>query len=144
MDCERIIPLAIAQSERLGVESRFDSRVCDFWQSEWGNNFDLIVFANIFHLQNREFAQKLATMAARALAPGGLVCIIDHILDDERNAQTSQNRFALLFAASMLATGGGDAYSLGDYDNWFAEAGLRQVQVFDTPMHRILLATHVS
>ncbi|HTK07069.1 MAG TPA: class I SAM-dependent methyltransferase [Ktedonobacteraceae bacterium] len=144
LDCERIIPLAISQSERLGVESQFSSRVCDFWQDEWGSNFDLILFANIFHLQTRESARTLVTMASRALAPGGLICIVDHILDDERNAQTSQDRFALLFAASMLATGGGDAYSLGDYDRWFAEADLRRVCVLDTPMHRLLLATHAS
>jgi hypothetical protein len=51
-----------------------------------------------------------------------------------------QNRFFRLFAASMLATGGGDAYTVHDYDQWLADAGLRRVALLDTPMHRVLLA----
>jgi SAM-dependent methyltransferase len=142
LDCERIAPLARAQSVRLGVESRFTCRVCNFWEDDWGKNFDLILFANIFHLQNRESARRLIAMASQSLAPGGLICIVDHILDDERNAHSAQDRFALLFASSMLATGGGDAYSSGDYDCWFADAGLKPLGVLDTPMHRLLIATH--
>lgn len=143
LDSERIAPIAREQSVQLGVENRFTSRPCNFWQDDWGSNFDLVLFANIFHLQHRDSSQQLLSLASRALAPGGLICIIDHILDDDRGARSPQDRFALLFAASMLATGGGDAYSLSDYDLWLANTGLQRVCVLDTPMHRILIAAHV-
>lgn len=142
LDCERIAPLAQAQGEQLGVSSRFDCRISDFWQDDWGVDADLILFANIFHLQNQELAQQLVTLAARALAKDGLICIVDHILDDQREADSPQSRFALLFAASMLATGGGDAYTLTDFDHWLSSAGLRRLGVWNTPMHRVLIATH--
>ncbi|HZO76361.1 MAG TPA: class I SAM-dependent methyltransferase [Ktedonobacteraceae bacterium] len=141
LDCERIAPLARAQSIQLNVDSRFTCRVSDFWQDDWGNNYDLMLFANIFHLQHNESAQRLLSIASRSLAPDGLICIVDHILDNERSVHSSQDRFALLFAASMLATGGGDAYSLGDYDRWFEQAGLQRLCVLDTPMHRLLIAS---
>jgi SAM-dependent methyltransferase len=144
LDCERIAPQAHAQSARLGVDTRFTCRVCDFWQDGWEGNSDLILFANIFHLQNHDFAERLIALASQSLSPKGLVCIIDHIVDDDRNAQSPQSRFALLFAASMLATGGGDAYSLSDYDRWLHAANLQRLCVLDTPMHRILIAARAQ
>jgi SAM-dependent methyltransferase len=140
LDVERIVKIAQAQSERLGTQDRFSLVVRDFWKDAWGTDADLILLANIFHLQNPESALTLVRQASEALATGGLLCVIDHVVDEERNAKSSQDRFALLFAASMLATGGGDAYTLRDYDTWFEAHGLRRVQVLQTPMHRILLA----
>ncbi len=84
------------------------------------------------------------SLAARSLAKNGLICIIDHILDEHRSANTPQSRFALLFAASMLATGGGDAYTTKDFDDWLGVAHLRRLEIWNTPMHRILIATHDS
>ncbi|MEU3994119.1 hypothetical protein AB0F24_38320 [Streptomyces platensis] len=78
--------------------------------------------------------------AAKAMASHGLVAIVAHIVDADRNVVAAQDRFALLFVASMATTGGGDAYMVEDYDGWFARRGLRRVSVLETPMHRILLA----
>jgi SAM-dependent methyltransferase len=142
LDAESIVPVAMEQSRRLGVEDRFAVEACDFWKSAWGDSFDVVFFANIFHLQTSEQAQELTGLAAKALAEDGLVVIVDHIVDAERKVATPQDRFAILFAASMTATGGGDAYTLEDYDEWFARSGLKRVKVLETPMHRILFAGH--
>lgn len=140
MDVQRIVPLAVRQSERLNVMSRFSPVTRDFRNEEWGDGFDLVLFANIFHLQTPESARVLARKAGEAVSDGGYVAIVDHIIDDDLDEQSTQNRFFRLFAVSMLATGGGDAYSISEYEKWLAEAGLRRVALLDTPMHRILLA----
>ncbi|WP_433255976.1 methyltransferase family protein [Streptosporangium sp. CA-135522] len=144
LDAPRIIKLAEAQAQRLGVADRFSGMVGDFWADEWGGGFDLIFFANIFHLQTAESAAKLAATAAGSLSERGLVCIADHIVDDLGPTGSQQDRFALLFAASMLATGGGDAYRLSQYDRWLDSAGLKRVGLIDAPMHRILIATRAD
>lgn len=140
MDVQRIVPLAVKQSERLNVRSRFSPVTRDFQNEEWDDGFGLVLFANIFHLQTPESARRLAQKAGKALSDGGFVAIVDHIIDDDLGEQSTQNRFFRLFAVSMLATGGGDAYSMSEYDEWLAGAGLRRVALLDTPMHRILLA----
>jgi SAM-dependent methyltransferase len=140
LDVQRITPLSVRQSERLNVRSRFSPVVSDFQNDEWGEGFGLVLFANIFHLQTPESAQKLAQKAAMAVSDSGYVAIVDHIIDDDLDEQSTQNRFFRLFAVSMLATGGGDAYSISEYEKWLAVAGLRRVALLDTPMHRILLA----
>lgn len=142
LEAPRIATIAQAQAERLGVADRFEVQVRDFWTQSWGTGHDMLVFVNIFHLQTPESAQELVRKAKQALSSDGLICIADHLVGGDRDAKSAQDRFALLFAASMLATGGGDAYTVDEYDQWLAQAGLRRVAVLDAPMHRILLAGH--
>lgn len=142
LEAPHIAPIAEAQAERLDVADRFDVQVRDFWTDDWGTDRDLLVFVNIFHLQTPESARRLLRKSRQALSKDGLVCIADHMVTGEKDVKSTQDRFAMLFAASMLATGGGDAFLLEEYDEWLAATGLRRVAVLDTPMHRILLAGH--
>jgi SAM-dependent methyltransferase len=139
IDVERITSLANAQAARLGVGSRFNAVVGDWNQDCWGQ-FDLVLLVNIFHLQSAESAERLMQRISNSLAPGGLVAIVDHVIDDSTGSSSTHNRFFRLFAASMIATGGGGSYTLSEYDGWLEQAGLRRVGLLDTPMHRILLA----
>ncbi|MFD8006062.1 methyltransferase family protein [Streptomyces mirabilis] len=140
LDAEQIIPIATEQAARLGVTDRYEPVVCDFWNHDWGVGVDLALFVNIFHLQTPDSARELLLKSAKSLSEGGVMAIVDHILDEDAGAGSTQNRFFRLFAASMLATGGGDSFSVQDYDQWLADAGLRRVRLLDTPMHRVLLA----
>ncbi|MFD8202131.1 methyltransferase [Streptomyces sp. NPDC059701] len=140
LDAPRIIEIAVAQAERLGVADRFEPLTADFWADDWGSCTDLALFVNIFHLQTPESAHELLLKSAKGLTDGGLIAIVDHIVDEDAGGANTQNRFSRLFAASMLATGGGDAYTIQDYDQWLADAGLRRTVLLDTPMHRVLLA----
>lgn len=140
LDTERIVPIAAEQAHRLGVAAAFTGVAGDFFAGDWGSGFDLVFFANIFHLQTPESARFLLAKAATALADDGVIAVVDHILDDNLAPQTSQDRFFRLFATLMLATGGGDAYDVTDYDAWLAQCGLRRCALLDTPMHRVLLA----
>jgi SAM-dependent methyltransferase len=141
LDAPQIAQLAAAAAGELGVDDRFSAQGGDFWKDPWRANQDLILFVNIFHLQTPSSAQQLLRSAAEALATGGIVCITDQIRVGDDEDDSPQNRFAVLFAASMLATGGGDTYRLETYDRWLRLAGLRRIQLLDAPMHRILLAT---
>ncbi|MFE6049547.1 class I SAM-dependent methyltransferase [Kitasatospora sp. NPDC056446] len=140
LDHPRIVPIARGQAERLGVQDRFEPVERNFFTEEWTTGQDLVLLVNIFHLQTAEGSEELMRRAAQAVRPGGVVAIVDHIVDDETDAQSIQNRFFRLFAASMLVTGGGDSFSLADYDGWLDRAGLVRAALVDTPMHRILLA----
>lgn len=140
LDTGRITSIAAQQAQELGVADRFRVVVKDFWNDDWGTDIDLALFVNIFHLQTPESARELLLKSAKSLAQDGLIAIADHIVDDDGGAGSVQNRFFRLFAASMLATGGGDAYTLHDYDQWLADSELRRVALLDTPMHRVLLA----
>ncbi|MBH5338380.1 methyltransferase [Streptomyces pactum] len=144
LDAERIIPIAERQAARLGLApSRFRGRTGDFWNDDWGSGYDLVLFVNIFHLQTPELACALLAKAAGSLAADGVIAIADHIVDDAE-PDSPQNRFSRLFAVSMLATGGGDAFTVQEYDRWLASARLRRFRLVNTPMHRVLLARRAA
>lgn len=138
-DVPPILALADQQAVSLGVGARFRGVPRDFTTEEWGGGYDLVLIANIFEMQTGPSARELVCRAGRAVRPGGVVAIVDQILDGRPDSP--QERFATLFAVSMLATGGGASFSTTDYAGWLADAGLARVGLLDTPMHRILLAS---
>lgn len=141
VDVPRILDIATEHAQRLGVEDRFAARPGDFSTDDFGSDYDLALLVNIYHLQSSDSARDLTMRVAKLVSDDGLVAIVDHIIDDSRGGPDStHNRFFRLFAASMLATGGGNAYTLDDYDGWLHHAGLHRVSLVETPMHRILLA----
>lgn len=141
LETPKVANIAHDQAERFGVADRFECRHADFLEDDWGPRRDLVLFANVFHLLSSSIASTLIERAARAVRPGGCICIIDHIVVDSKGAlDEPQDRFAALFAVSMLSTGGGDAHRALDYEHWLRSAGLRPVALKATPMHRLLLA----
>lgn len=142
-DVPGIVELAEQAVKTSGAADRFTALAGDFWTDAWPQDQTLVVFGNIYHLLPREQAARLTELAAEAVADDGWVCIIDQIRQDGFDRQTPQDRFAVLFAASMMATGGGDTYAVSDYDAWLEPAGLSRVALLDGPMHRILVAKPV-
>lgn len=140
VDVPQILEIANEHAQRLGVDDRFSARSGDFTTDDFGSGYDLALLVNIYHLQTDESARDLTMRVSKLVSDNGLVAIVDHIIDDSRGAESTHNRFFRLFAASMLATGGGKSYRLEDYDSWLEHAGLRRVSLVETPMHRILLA----
>ncbi|MEV6768356.1 class I SAM-dependent methyltransferase [Nocardia sp. NPDC051030] len=140
LDADNILRIAADQARTLGVAERFDTRAADFWGADWGRDRDLVVFANIFHLVNPSGAATLLEKARAAVGPDGVIAIVDNILVGGLETDSPQDRFASLFALSMLVTGGGTTYELRDYDAWLAGAGLTRTALIDAPMHRIILA----
>lgn len=145
LDTPKVADIANEQAQRFGVADRFECRHADFLEDDWGPQRDVVLFVNVFHLFPPSTARSLVARAARAVRPGGCVCIIDHIVADTRGAfDEPQDRFAALFAVSMLSTGGGDAHRASDYEHWLNSEGLRPVALKATPMHRVLLAVDPS
>ncbi|GHG75517.1 hypothetical protein GCM10018980_72960 [Streptomyces capoamus] len=140
LDDPRIVPIAEEQAQRLNVGARFSPVSQDFFQQPWPGGQDLVLLVNIFHLQTADGAQELMHRARQAVREDGVVAIVDHIVDDDSEPHSPHNRFFRLFSASMLVTGGGDSFSLAEYDQWLERAGLCRTALVDTPMHRILLA----
>ncbi|WP_157535245.1 class I SAM-dependent methyltransferase [Nocardia inohanensis] len=140
VDAPNILRIAAKQAAALGVGERFEARGADFWTSEWGTGRDLVIFANIFHLVNPSGAEKLLEKARESVADDGIICIVDNIQVGGAETDSPQDRFAALFAVSMMVTGGGATYRLAEYDEWLRVAELERVALLDAPMHRVILA----
>lgn len=140
LDVPEICRVAIESASEFGVDDRFATREVDFWSEGWPKNQDLVVIANIFQMLTPDSAKRLIDLAASSLSESGVVCIVDQIRIGKAEFDTAQDRFAAVFAASMLATGGGDTFHLNQYDDWLESSDMHRIDLLDTPMHRIILA----
>jgi len=85
-----------------------------------GAAFDLAIVANVLHLHAPSTCAELCASAARSIAPGGIVAIVDL-----RRETLEGEMFALNMA---LYTDGGRVYSVDQIGAWLREAGLDAIE----------------
>ncbi|MBH22891.1 MAG: hypothetical protein CMH57_00255 [Myxococcales bacterium] len=126
--CDRPEVAALARG-RLG-ESRVAYREGDLFETPWGEGFDVALLANVLHLVGPEACRALIRRAAAAVRVGGLVCVKDLWIDEDRLAPATSVYFALNMA---LFTEGGDVHAPRDIAGWLAAEGLGEIQVARLP-----------
>jgi len=128
-DLPSVVPLTQQYIEKAKLSDRIDTAAGDYTTAELGEGFDLVYLSSIIHIQSFEENQELIAKAARALAPGGQVVVVDFIMEEDR----SRPPWGALFALNMLVgTRSGDTYTEGEVRRWMQRAGLSNVTRKDT------------
>lgn len=88
---------------------------------------DMITMGNILHSFDLEKKKLLIRKSYEALPPGGALCIIELIIDNERR----HNTFALLMSLNMLIeSDGGFNYTMSELEEWVKEAGFSRTEFY--------------
>lgn len=104
----------------------------DFFEAIPEGPFDVVLLANITHIFDADDDARLVGRAARRIAPGGILAIMDFV--------RGPSDFAPLFAVTMLMnTEEGDTYALADYRRWLEAAGLEAIRCRDVGEDRQLV-----
>ena len=85
---------------------------------------DVIFMSNIIHSENAETNAALMKQCARALAPGGMLIVKDHIM----NAELTEPHAGAVFALYLMLTTSGRDYSLDEVSAWLRDAGLGAIE----------------
>lgn len=89
----------------------------DFLEALPGGPFDVVLLANVTHIYGPPQNAALLRRAAAALAPGGLLAVLDFV--------RGESAFAPLFALTMLlSTEAGGTWTRAEYARWMEAAGL--------------------
>lgn len=122
VDWPSVLELATANAREAGVSDRYRTVAGSAFEVDWGNDFDLVVLANILHFLSPEECAALLRKVKSSLSPRGQACAVEFVPNEDRVSPPTQAMFAYL----MLATSpGGDAHTLSDYDNIARAAGFR-------------------
>lgn len=112
-------PFAEKTIERYGLSDRIDFKGGDF-TSETPRGYDAAWLSQILHGESPESAASVVKKAASALKPGGLLCVQEFLLDDDRSGPEHPSLFCLNM---LVQTPGGQAYSGKEISEMFRAAG---------------------
>jgi ubiquinone/menaquinone biosynthesis C-methylase UbiE len=99
----------------------------DYHETDFGSGYDLVLMANILHIESQQDAALLVGKAAKACSPGGRVAVVDFAIDDQKR----ENVMGCLFAINMR--GFGDTHSQPQIRGWMQQAGISDMETFDFP-----------
>jgi hypothetical protein len=124
-DLPPVAPVAGKTLARHGVAHRVTTAVGDFFTDPFPPA-DVYFMGNILHDWDEAQKQALIDKAYAALPPGGLLVVIENIIDDDRRTNT----FGLLMSLNMLIElPGGFDYTGAQFDRWARAAGFARTEV---------------
>ena len=125
LDRAEVVEQARAELSGSGLEDRIVFLPGDYLATDYGDGYDLVLFANILHQETADRALELVRRGAAALAPGGRVTVVDFAIDDERR----DHLLGALFAINMRSFG--DTWTEKDIRGWMTTAGLDEDERID-------------
>ena len=124
-DFAPVLTMAKARLAAEGFLERVTLAAGDFYTDELPAGCDLALLSAIIHQNSPEQNVALYEKIYRALVPGGMVLIRDHVMDDSR----TQPPAGAMFALNMLVnTRGGDTYTLAEITAQLTAAGFTDVK----------------
>ncbi len=113
--------VAIETIRSQGMTERVVFKEGDFWEDDFGSDYDVALLSQIVHMYSPEKNVQLLTKVRNALAPDGHVVIADLI------AVEALSRFARLMARllslELLNAVGGQTYAPEEIEGWLLESG---------------------
>lgn len=133
LDVPEVVEIARSEIEGSELADRIRFVGGDYLTTDYGADYDLVLFANVLHQENRDAAADMVRRGARAVAPGGRVAVVDFAIDDAQQSLV----MGALFAINMRSFG--DTHPEPAIRGWMDAAGLRDVQRIDLGPHRWLI-----
>ena len=125
-DMKEVIPLAQERLQEEGLLDRVELVDGDFYQDELPKGCDLALLSAIIHQNSLNENFNLFQKVHRALNPGGVILIRDHIMEESRTKPPD----GAIFALNMLVnTRGGDTYTFIEVKNTLEKAGFKEVKL---------------
>lgn len=138
-DLPHVMPWARRRLEREGLADRVELVPGDFETDPLPQGADLAWLSAIAHQNSREQNRRLFEAIRDAIEPGGRLLVRDVVLDPSRTSPT----FGALFAVNMLvATEGGNTFTLDEYRKDLESAGFEEVRLLrsDPLMNAVVVA----
>ena len=124
-DLPPVAPIATQNVNKLELSDKISIQSGDFFIDDFPNA-DIITMGNILHDWGQEDKLMLIKKAYDALPQGGVLIVIENIIDNERNT----NAFGLLMSLNMLIeTDQGFDFTLSDFDLWAKEVGFKETKI---------------
>lgn len=130
-DRPEVLKVAADMGKEYGVLDRCELTGGDMFADEFPAGADAILLSNILHDWDLPECQLLLDRCAEAIPAGGRVLIHDVFLNDTMDGPLP----VALYSASLFSFTEGRAYSVAEYGEMLASAGLTTTDVVPTLVH---------
>ncbi|HYO80012.1 MAG TPA: class I SAM-dependent methyltransferase [Bryobacteraceae bacterium] len=120
LDWGGVLEVANENAARFGVSDRHSRIAGDAFTTDFGGPYDLVLVTNFFHHFDQAACEQLMRKVLSCLAPGGRCITLDFVPNEDRISPAIAASFALMMLGTTVA---GDAYTFGEYENMFKNAG---------------------
>lgn len=125
-DLPEVVPMARERLAAEGLLDRTELAAGDFSRDQLPAGCDLALLSAIIHQNGPEENLDLYRNVFRALEPGGMILVRDHIMEESRVRPPE----GAIFAINMLVnTRGGDTYTFGEVEKALEEAGFTNIRL---------------
>jgi SAM-dependent methyltransferase len=94
--------------------------------------YDVVILGNVCHLLDESNNRRLFARAARWLAPGGTVAVIDFLPNERRDGPRDLALYAVELAQRMPS---GQLYPFSSYAGWLRETGFEKIERTELTPH---------
>jgi SAM-dependent methyltransferase len=121
-----VVPVTRDAVAEAGRQAQFDVVEEDMFKVTFDDgSFDVVILGNVCHLFDEATNRRLFDRAARWLAPGGTVAVIDFLPNERRDGP----RDVVLYAVELVRrTPAGQLYPFSSYAGWLREAGFERIE----------------
>ncbi len=120
VDWAPVLAVAEENARVAGVADRFRSLPGSAFDVEYGEGYDVVLLTNFLHHFDPATCESLLRKVHAALAEGGRAVTLEFVPNEDRVSPPGPATFSLVMLAS---TARGDAYTFGEYDAMFRNAG---------------------
>ncbi len=124
VDLPLTVEVAREQIARQGLTDKIETVVCDFYHDplpDFGAPIDIVLISQVLHAEGPAENLTLLKKVAPRVRPGGVVAVVENLIDENRCTPWG----AAMFAVNMLAgTMRGRTYTEKEVAGWLEEAGL--------------------
>lgn len=123
LDWPAVLEVAGKRAQSAGVGDRYRTLPGDFFKTELGGPYDVVLVTNFYHHFDLETCASIARKVKAALKPGGKMVTLEFVPNDDRISPPVPATFSLVMLAS---TPSGNAYTFAEFERMFRAAGFGQ------------------
>ncbi len=130
LDWTPVLQVAQENAVNAGVRDRFKTLEGSAFDVNFGNGYDLVLLTNFLHHFDRSTCEQLLKKVRAALADGGRAITLEFVPNEDRVSPPIPAAFSLIMLSNTPA---GDAYTFGELERMFKEAGFSQSALHPLP-----------
>ena len=138
LDWAKVLEVAVANAQKLGVADRYDLLPGSAFEVDFGGPYDVVLLTNFLHHFDIPTCVALLKKVHAALKPGGRAATLEFVPNEDRVSPPMPAAFSMIMLATTAA---GDAYTLSELTAMHHEAGFKDVTGHPIPMspHTVVL-----